>query len=400
MYISLEKNPATHGDTISVWAGDVPSGSHYISWNFGANTNPASYQCFNYGSSPITITIRATVTDINGEQLTGGTAQATLTINPTPPPPPDTTGPTFTIAPTIGLIDGYNSYSVGYRVTCVVSDQSGIQQVLFPTWTDADGQDDIIWGVGTHVGSGYYYYDVYKSAHGNQSGQYQTHVYAYDNSTSHYVTAMASAGCNVPVAYVSVTGIAVNPTSAIVTNGVPISLASYVSVVPSNANNQGLFWSVPFPHYITSEGVLTAGASGSFYITIYTQEGSFYGSIAITSTDSGSSRPPDWVWSSNIASGSNAYNAIIIDETIKVYIMPASEWNSFCARINEFRTYKGLGNYSFTSASPEADFTYAFINQAASAINAMGFAISGVSQGQDIAASIFITLRNALNSII
>ena len=76
----------------------------------------------------------------------------------------------------------------GYTVKCKVSDDSGIDRVQFPTWTKYNGQDDIIQGWGTaqsargtyNKATGEVTYRVNRSSHNNESGQYFTHIYAYD----------------------------------------------------------------------------------------------------------------------------------------------------------------------------------------------------------------------------
>lgn len=72
----------------------------------------------------------------------------------------------------------------GYTVNCMVNDDSTIDRVQFPTWTlkeDANGnnQDDIVWGNGANNGN-LYSYRVNISDHGNEAGDYLTHIYAYD----------------------------------------------------------------------------------------------------------------------------------------------------------------------------------------------------------------------------
>lgn len=80
----------------------------------------------------------------------------------------------------------------GYYVTCKLP--SGTTSVKFPTWTEENGQDDIIWYNGTISGStGIVAIDF--ANHNNSSGRYITHIYAYDkdnkildcNSISFYV---------------------------------------------------------------------------------------------------------------------------------------------------------------------------------------------------------------------
>ena len=49
----------------------------------------------------------------------------------------------------------------------------------FPTWTEKNGQDDLIWYTGTVIGqNGKITIDV--SKHNYEGGKYITHVYAYD----------------------------------------------------------------------------------------------------------------------------------------------------------------------------------------------------------------------------
>lgn len=78
----------------------------------------------------------------------------------------------------------YNSFIWGISSSAVL--------VRFPTWTSANGQDDITWGEGTKGtvnNSTCWYYTVYKSQHNNESGTYITHVYWYDSAgTGTFVT--------------------------------------------------------------------------------------------------------------------------------------------------------------------------------------------------------------------
>lgn len=77
----------------------------------------------------------------------------------------------------------------GYTVRCKVTDASkDVAKVLFPTWTDANGQDDLAadWNTtdavkGTAVGDGYYEFRVNVSDHNGEYGRYKTHIYAWDS---------------------------------------------------------------------------------------------------------------------------------------------------------------------------------------------------------------------------
>lgn len=108
------------------------------------------------------------------------------------------------------------------------------------------------------------------------------------------------------------------------------------------------------------------------------------------SSGSGSTRPSDWSWSSGLSSG-NIIN------------MRYSEWNNFLSRINEFRAYKGLGNYSFTTAVSGQPMRAIQANQAIDAIGGIpghGTLPTSVVAGVTvISVSFFNALKNALNAV-
>ena len=76
--------------------------------------------------------------------------------------------------------------SDGYTVSVTIADPTNVSSVLFPTWTTANGQDDIIWGMGTVSGSTATY-KVNVSSHNNETGHYNTHVYLTDKSGKQYM---------------------------------------------------------------------------------------------------------------------------------------------------------------------------------------------------------------------
>lgn len=78
--------------------------------------------------------------------------------------------------------------SDGYRVTCTVNSNLGIKNVRFATWTEKDGQDDLLWTEETVSGNRVTCY-VSTKDHNNETGKYITHIYAYDNEDKYvYVT--------------------------------------------------------------------------------------------------------------------------------------------------------------------------------------------------------------------
>lgn len=101
-------------------------------------------------------------------------------------------------------------------------------------------------------------------------------------------------------------------------------------------------------------------------------------------------RPNNWSWTNTFISG-NPIN------------ITASEWNSFTARINDFREYKGLNRYTFTTVNKGDVITASIVNQAINRINDMNPPISppstAVANVTTITAYFFNRLRDSLNSI-
>ncbi len=120
-------------------------------------------------------------------------------------------------------------------------------------------------------------------------------------------------------------------------------------------------------------------------------------------------RPSDWSWSYTIDTDEEVYLVSGKD----IFLMPATEWNdetanSFVGRINEFRDYKSLSNYTFTSISSGTTVTKEIINQALNAIRDMSAHFTGDNTlisnrvaGQNILeANIYINMKDCLNSIL
>ena len=113
---------------------------------------------------------------IYGINIGGGSnaliATGTVTITPNEPPQ-------------ISNVRVENLSSGGYTVRCNVSDNSGISSVKFPTWTangGQNGQDDLIWHVGTVSGNTAECTINVKDHNNETNCIYITHIYAYDTS--------------------------------------------------------------------------------------------------------------------------------------------------------------------------------------------------------------------------
>lgn len=82
-------------------------------------------------------------------------------------------------APTLGDVKVTELTSKGYRVTATFSAPAGVKSVKMPTWTEKNGQDDLIWHEASISGNTATFY-VPVSSHNNEYGTYNTHVYVYD----------------------------------------------------------------------------------------------------------------------------------------------------------------------------------------------------------------------------
>jgi hypothetical protein len=114
-------------------------------------------------------------------------------------------------------------------------------------------------------------------------------------------------------------------------------------------------------------------------------------------------RPDDFYWITNIITNGNVYGMDFINK--RIYVVTSSEWNSFTNRINQFRLYKGLSSYNFTTVYRDTPFTAAIFNEAANALSDLSLYFNGytqtytVSSGTKIRADYFQNMKNCMNSI-
>lgn len=139
-----------------------------------------------------------------------------------------------TTPPIISNVTVTDHDNTGYTVNCIVTDDSGIEKVEFPTWTDKNGQDDIFWRGGDSVGTETYRavsFRVNISEHNNEEGWYNTHIYAWDkngNKVSYglreYIDLTPPVISDITVTDIGVDGYTV---SCMVTDGCPISRVQF-----------------------------------------------------------------------------------------------------------------------------------------------------------------------------
>lgn len=111
-------------------------------------------------------------------------------------------------APKITDVKVSNVSTLGYTVTCTVTDNVGVARVQFPTWTTANKQDDLLanWSKsgavrGSKKGNTYTF-RVKDSDHNYEKGSYMTNIYAYDaqgNYTKVVVKAVTLCNSNLAV---------------------------------------------------------------------------------------------------------------------------------------------------------------------------------------------------------
>lgn len=116
-----------------------------------------------------------------------------------------------TEAPVISNVKVSNITTEGYDVSCTVTDNVGVNRVVFPTWTVLNDQDDIIkdWGSdpktrGTQSGNTWTFH-VNIADHNNERGAYLTHIYAFDDAGNHSAVGSEIGQIIVPEPYPTIT---------------------------------------------------------------------------------------------------------------------------------------------------------------------------------------------------
>ncbi|MEW9093746.1 MAG: hypothetical protein AB2417_01580 [Clostridiaceae bacterium] len=105
----------------------------------------------------------------------------------------------------------------------------------------------------------------------------------------------------------------------------------------------------------------------------------------------------------NMSSGDAMNYRVVGDKTVYAYPVTATEWKSFCNKVNDFREWKTWGRKTFYIPSRDDDFTAVIYNSVASAINEIardGDIIPFVGNDTYINAYHFVRMKETLNSII
>lgn len=88
----------------------------------------------------------------------------------------------------VSSFDPYNN-----KFTVHVSNVGLADKVLFPTWTDYNGQDELVWHEGIYDAfNKLWYADIYISRHKYETGNYTVHIYGITSgNTTNYMTAQS-----------------------------------------------------------------------------------------------------------------------------------------------------------------------------------------------------------------
>ncbi|SDE82458.1 hypothetical protein SAMN04488542_102271 [Fontibacillus panacisegetis] len=134
---------------------------------------------------------------------------------------------------------------------------------------------------------------------------------------------------------------------------------------------------------------LLPNTSYSLGVKAYDGDGA-QSSMSSYSVTTKKNRPANFEWDNGKYSG-YAFN------------ITANEWSRLCGRINEFRSYKGLLNSTFTTVSKGMEFKAAYYNELVNAIKGMSPPTSVPNNrvaGDFIYASDINRLKESLNSIL
>lgn len=110
--------------------------------------------------------------------------------------------------PTASLIIENNNVELGTFDAVVrnISAPNGVKEVLVPSWSLVNGQDDLIWHKATRQSDGSYRVTIKSNEHKNSLGNYRADLYIVDNTNKrYYVTeTVADVKHNKPVGTISV----------------------------------------------------------------------------------------------------------------------------------------------------------------------------------------------------
>src|SRR3989344_4044869 len=162
--VSISASPtsiAYNGSSTITWASTSAS---------SCSVSPSGWTGTSGSQNTGALTSNRTYT-VSCNGIAGGSTSATATVNVGAAPPSCSSA----------TPDGDTVYSNSTR-RVYANGVSNATSILFPTWSDPGGQNDLIWYPGTYDGRGTWYADIPMSNHG--TGTMNTHVYLFNSNYS------------------------------------------------------------------------------------------------------------------------------------------------------------------------------------------------------------------------
>ena len=169
--------------SVPVWSDD--KGQDDLIWHHATRQQDGRYRvtvkASDHNNSTGKYHVHLYYTQLNGEQI--GVTATTTEVS---------IGKTVNKGKPSGRVTIENNNSTTGTFDAVVRDvvsPNGLKEVLVPTWSEVNGQDDLVWHKAVKQADGSYRATIKSSEHKNSQGKYQVHVHYIDGSGQRrYVT--------------------------------------------------------------------------------------------------------------------------------------------------------------------------------------------------------------------
>ena len=169
--------------SVPVWSDD--KGQDDLIWHHATRQQDGRYRvtvkASDHNNSTGKYHVHLYYTQLNGEQI--GVTATTTEVS---------IGKTVNKGKPSGRVTIENNNSTTGTFDVVIRDvvsPNGLKEVLVPTWSEVNGQDDLVWHKAVKQADGSYRATIKSSEHKNSQGKYQVHVHYIDGSGQRrYVT--------------------------------------------------------------------------------------------------------------------------------------------------------------------------------------------------------------------
>ena len=169
--------------SVPVWSDD--KGQDDLIWHHATRQQDGRYRvtvkASDHNNSTGKYHVHLYYTQLNGEQI--GVTATTTEVS---------IGKTVNKGKPSGRVTIENNNSTTGTFDAVVRNviaPNGLKEVLIPTWSEVNGQDDLVWHKAVKQADGSYRATIKSSEHKNSQGKYQVHVHYIDGSGQRrYVT--------------------------------------------------------------------------------------------------------------------------------------------------------------------------------------------------------------------